>query len=248
MSALRTLSTVSLLASGTAFHTTTRLIGQGTSVPDQILPVASLPSELVVNQLEASCKNIPVKKNINNDMSLEDLKDSIDDLLVYTRRLKERFEHKNVQYRLPPFPDHISENMVMRIIQQTDNSCTRSCSGDLYSSQQGKIEVKCFTSVGPSSFGPKCEWDVIYFLDAMEWTKNHFVLYKINLKNSSEEWKKIKINKAESYTDQCDQKRRPRLAWALLYPQIREHTEIVFDGSFEDITLTTVEEVSEQSI
>ena len=246
MASLRKLSTVSVLASGSAL--------QGLIPTHQTRPATILehkPTELVVKRLqgtEAPCQHVPVKKNINNDMSMEDLKDTIDDLLVLTRRLKERFEHKNVQYRLPNFPDYISENMVMRIIQQTDTSCTRSCSGDLYSSLQGKIEVKCFTSVGPSSFGPKCEWDVIYFLDAMEWTNNHFVLYKINLKNSSEEWKKIKINKVESYTDQCDQKRRPRLAWALLYPQIREHTEIVFDGSFEDITPTIMEEVSEQSI
>jgi hypothetical protein len=237
MASFRKLSTVSLLAAGSAFHTSTRLVGQGASIPDQTLPVAKLP-----------CQYIPIKKNVNNDMSMEDLKDTIDDLLVLTRRLKARFEHKNVQYRLPNFPDYISENMVMRIIQQTDETCTRSCSGDLYSSQQGKIEVKCFTSVGPSSFGPKCEWDVIYFLDAMEWTNNHFILYKINLKNSSEEWKRIKINKMESYTDQCDQKRRPRLAWSLLYPQIREHTEIVFDGAFEDITPKVEEPVSEQSI
>jgi len=233
MATLKKLSTVSLLASGTAF---------------QGIPHTNQHGKGHMERVASSLQTLPVKKNINNDMSMEDLKDTIDDLLVLTRRLKERFEHKNVQYRLPNFPDYISENMVMRIIQQTDNSCTRSCSGDLYSSLQGKIEVKCFTSVGPSSFGPKCEWDVIYFLDAMEWTNNHFVLYKINLKNSSEEWKKIKINKAESYTDQCDQKRRPRLAWSLLYPQIREHTEIVFDGSFEDITPTTMEEVSEQSI
>uniref|UniRef100_A0A6C0ICN6 Uncharacterized protein n=1 Tax=viral metagenome TaxID=1070528 RepID=A0A6C0ICN6_9ZZZZ len=233
MATFKKLSTVSLLASGTAF---------------QGLPHTNQHGKGHMERVASSLQTLPVKKNINNDMSMEDLKDTIDDLLVLTRRLKERFEHKNVQYRLPNFPDYISENMVMRIIQQTDNSCTRSCSGDLYSLLQGKIEVKCFTSVGPSSFGPKCEWDVIYFLDAMEWTNNHFVLYKINLKNSSEEWKKIKINKAESYTDQCDQKRRPRLAWSLLYPQIREHTEIVFDGSFEDITPTTMEEVSEQSI
>ena len=248
MSALRKLSTVSLMTSGSAFSPLTTHL----EAPCQTRPATMSPTELVVKEAGSPpCQYIPVKKNVNNDMSMEDLKDTIDDLLVLTRRLKYRFEHKNVQYRLPNFPDYISENMVMRIIQQTDTSCTRSCSGDLYSTQQGKIEVKCFTSVGPSSFGPKCEWDVIYFLDAMEWTSNHFVLYKINLKNSSEEWKQIKINKAESYTDQCDQKRRPRLAWALLYPQIRDHTEIVFDGSFEDIQTsipTIMEVVSEQSI
>jgi hypothetical protein len=214
MASLRKLSTVSVLASGSAL--------QG----------------LIPTHHSAPCQHVPVKKNINNDMSMEDLKDTIDDLLVLTRRLKGRFEHKNVQYRLPNFPEHISENMVMRIIQQTDTSCTRSCSGDLYSSLQGKIEVKCFTSVGPSTFGPKCNWDVIYFLDAMEWTNNHFVLYKINLKNSSEEWKKIKMTKGESYADKCHAKVRPHLKWSLLYPQISEHAEIVFDGSFEDITPT----------
>jgi hypothetical protein len=79
------------------------------------------------------------------------------------------------------------------------------------------------------------EWDVIYFLDARKWLEDKFILYKIKLKKTSTEFSNLKINKKETYYEQCNQKRRPRLNWIDIYKQLSNHCEKVFDGKFEDI-------------
>ena len=134
-------------------------------------------------------------------------------------------------------PEHISENMIKFILQNKcdDASCTWRCSGDLISKKEGKQECKCFISDGPLSFGPTCKWNYIYFLDARQYLANKFTLYKIKLSNTSDQWKSIKVKKNQSYEDQCKQGRRPRIGWKSLNPQIKDFTEIVFEGSFEDI-------------
>lgn len=134
-------------------------------------------------------------------------------------------------------PEHISENMIKFILQNKcdDASCTWRCAGDLISKKEGKQECKCFISDGPLSFGPTCKWNYIYFLDARQYLANKFTLYKIKLKNTSNDWKSIKVKKSQSYEDQCKQGRRPRIGWKSLYQQIKDFTEIVFEGSFEDI-------------
>ena len=83
-----------------------------------------------------------------------------------------------------------------------------------------KIEVKGFSSDGPSSFGPKEKWDYLYFLDATNIIENKFIVYEINLSSNSETWKNIKINKNQSFDDQCKQGRRPRISFMEIKKQI----------------------------
>jgi hypothetical protein len=134
-------------------------------------------------------------------------------------------------------PEHISENMIKFILQNKcdDASCTWRCAGDLISKKEGKQECKCFISDGPLSFGPTCKWNFIYFLDSRKYSTNKFILYKINLTNTSDNWKSIKVKKNQTYEEQCKQGRRPRITWKSLYPQIKDYTEIVYEGSFEEI-------------
>jgi hypothetical protein len=102
-----------------------------------------------------------------------------------------------VKVRLPSIPEDISENIVKYIIinKQNDKTCIWNCKvGDLYSTIEGKQECKCFTSDGPPSFTPSSDWDVIYFLDARNYLNDRFILYRILLKRTSEEWKKIKMS------------------------------------------------------
>jgi len=142
----------------------------------------------------------------------------------------------NITVRSPSIPDDISENIIKFIIKKTDASCEwKVKNGDLSSKIEGQIECKCFTSTGPCSFSPTSIWDVIYFLDARDWLKDKLVLYKVNLSNRSNEWKKIKVNKEQTFKDQCDQGRRPRITWSFLYPQIKGHCEKIYDGKFDDI-------------
>jgi hypothetical protein len=43
------------------------------------------------------------------------------------------------------------------------------------------------------------------------------------------------VKKNQTYEEQCKQGRRPRITWKSLYPQIKDYTKIVFEGSFEEI-------------
>ena len=141
-----------------------------------------------------------------------------------------------IKFRLPSIPEDISENIIKFIIHKLgDTTSTWACKGDLLSKKEGVQECKTFTSDGPLSFSPTSGWDVIYFLDARKWLENKFVLYKINLTKASDTWKSIKVKKSQTFDDQAKQGRRPRIGWKLLYPQVSEHTEKVFDGTFDDI-------------
>jgi hypothetical protein len=150
-----------------------------------------------------------------------------------------------VEVRSSSIPEHISENIIKQIIRNklNDPSCTWDCKkGDLHSLKENKQECKCFTSKGPTSFSPSSDWDVIYFLDARNWENNIFVLYRITLKKTSEEWKNIKINKTQTFEDQCKQGRRPRINWDGLYPQIASFCSKVYEGTFENIFIPEVKE------
>jgi hypothetical protein len=142
--------------------------------------------------------------------------------------------------RLPNFPEDISENMIKYfLIYHKKHSVTRDCKGDLSSKEEGKVECKCFTSNGPISFTPTSNWDVIYFLDAREWLNKRFKLYRLGWSMKEDNWQQIVINKTKeprTFKGQtANQKRRPRISWEDLYPQISEYTELIFDGVFEDI-------------
>jgi hypothetical protein len=62
-----------------------------------------------------------------------------------------------------------------------------------------------------------------------------FVLYRIPLKRTSEQWKKIKVSKRQTFEDQAKQGRRPRITWESLYPQIGSYCSKVYEGNFDDI-------------
>ena len=166
----------------------------------------------------------------------------------YTLDLKKIKAHTGVDVRGPNMPEHISENLIKFVIQKTDSTSRWNCkSGDLYSTTEGKQECKCFTSDGPPSFTPSSEWDVIYFLDARNWLEDKFILHRVALKKSSPEWRGVKVSKKETFGDQADATRRPRITWDFLYPQIKDHCTTVFEGSFDEIFKTAEGPVAEQS-
>ena len=143
----------------------------------------------------------------------------------------------NINFRLPAIPEDITENIIKFIIinKENDHSCIWSNTGDLLSKKFGVIECKSFTSAGPSSFSPTSDWNVIYFLDARNWLNDKFILYKINLAKTSDKWKNIKVNKFQTFNDQCIEKRRPRLDWKSIYSQLNSECIKVFEGGLESI-------------
>jgi len=158
---------------------------------------------------------------------------------IYLTDLKKK---TGLHIRHPNPPEDMTENIAKYIIRNYDNDLTCKWSkaigqkGDLFSSKY-KIEVKSFISNGPSQFGPKKAFDILYFLDLRKWFEDHIVLWRVNLHKT--EMKNIIISKTQTFEDQCSQGRRPRISWGKLYPQISDHCEKVFEGPFEDIFVST---------
>lgn len=169
----------------------------------------------------------------NESYTAEILKEQYNLHKRYVECRKKATKNCNVKVRFPCIPEDISENIIKNIIHNKlkDKSSSWDCKkGDLYSLKEGKQECKCFTSNGPISFTPTSEWDVLYFLDARKWLNDIFILYKVNLKKTSSEWKNIKVNKSETFQDHCDQKRRPRIGWEGLKGQLSGNYVIVYAG------------------
>lgn len=140
------------------------------------------------------------------------------------------------------FPSEISENLVRFAINKKYR-----CINCVWDIRKGDltfslgcityiIEVKAFSSTGPSSFGPIESWDWIYFIDCRN---NHdllFKIYEIRLANNSKIWKNIKVNKMETYHQQCMEKRRPRICFSSMLKQIPcDKYSVIFDGHISQL-------------
>ena len=145
-------------------------------------------------------------------------------------------------------PEDISENITKFIIRnyEKDESCLwckgvekkYNLYGDLYSIKYDKltpIEVKSFTSIGPSQFGPNKKFGILYFLDLTKILNNDIILWKVNLNYLSKEFNNIKINKKETMEDQFKKGRRPHISWINIYPQITSFCEKIYEGTFDNI-------------
>jgi hypothetical protein len=159
------------------------------------------------------------------------------------------YGYKTRRYGLP---EHISENIIKFVIinHLSDISCTWGCAvGDLYSNKLKTIECKSFTSEGPTSFGPKQKWDVIYFLDARGWLDDKLIVWQINLPNDHDIWENIEVGASQTKGGQGDEGRRPRINWSALYPQIEGHCTKVYEGTFEGIfTANTVNTITPSTV
>ena len=102
-----------------------------------------------------------------------------------------------------------------------------------------KIEVKCFSSLGPSSFGPTEKWDLLYFLDAMDFKNKNFKLYEIRMSNNHDTWCNIKMNKQETYKEQCDSGKRPHIAFEKIKEQLDKinvnYCKLIWSGHISEL-------------
>ena len=138
---------------------------------------------------------------------------------------------KSKRYRNPNFPEIVSEFIIFCFLTLSGRTCNRHPkNGDLEEiTKDGKIlkiEVKCFSSKGPSSFGPKEYWDIIFFVDATNLP--NITIYESDKSFSSEEWKNVKINKNFTFADVCNSKKRPRISFRSL-PRELFHSQNKFN-------------------
>ncbi len=171
-----------------------------------------------------------------NRLTLEETIILLDEHINHVKWLKSFFQNKSEKFRVPNFPEYISENIIMHIIESKEHiSCTRCVKvGDLLKGDQ-RIECKTFSSKGPSSFGPKEKWSQLYILDGTDYIKKNFILYRINLSNDDEKFKNVKINKCDTFEKQCCEKRRPRLHFNSLHQQLKDYIDIIFTGNIETL-------------
>jgi hypothetical protein len=154
---------------------------------------------------------------------------------------REIYENMTKKQRQPNFPEDVSENIVRQAIILFEYvDCKWNIPrGDLKKIDKfgniTKIEVKCFSSTGPSSFGPNETWDELYFLDGTKFMSNHFKIYKIKLSNTDDLIQKFPLNKdGTTFGQQCIGLRRPRFLFKQLMTYIPEHIEVIFSGTINE--------------
>lgn len=174
-------------------------------------------------------------KSLKDSMTFELLEKYIDAYSRYVnfqREINNKFKSRKI--RLANFPSEISENICKFAIKKKYNIIPTwdTNSGDLLLINK-KLEVKASTDLfngGPSSFGPKENWDCLYFVDCIDSDNKRYKIWEINLSNNSDIWKNIKVNKTQTYHMQCLQGRRPRLKFNDLIRQIPEqYIKIIFN-------------------
>lgn len=144
----------------------------------------------------------------------EDIIKEIYNSYLYQCELCEKIKKLNKKGRKINFPEMVSEYIVSKI-----TNSIKPKNGDLFLLSNGKkIEVKCYASNGPISFGPTEKWDIIVFVDVINTKFINILVYDIP--NNSEKWKNIKVNSRQTYEDQCIEKRRPRISPSSLIKQL----------------------------
>ena len=150
-------------------------------------------------------------------------------------------EHlRNKKVRKSNYPSEITENIVKFSIKKYYGIMPiwETKNGDLQLDYM-KLEVKGSIDLengGPTSFGPLESWNRIYFVNCKYHHELKFTVYEIKLSNSSYIWKNIKLNKLETYEQQCIQKRRPRILFRELIKQIpQKYIKIIFDDYIDKL-------------
>lgn len=153
-------------------------------------------------------------------------------------------DHKKI--RNTNFPSEISENMVKFALRQWKIYSYWHIKGaDLQLENNYKLEVKCFTSTGPCSFGPTQPWNNIIFVDMTDIKNDYVEMHLVKLSNASAIWKNIKISKKSTFDMVCKAKVRPRLAFKKIIAQIPDkHIMILYAGSVYNLNSKQMHQVT----
>ena len=114
-------------------------------------------------------ESIPKKENIKDIIDIYEAYLNLNNKINnYNKNIK-KGNLKTKQCRRANFPETISEFITYTsLCKKGLKISNKVTSGDLYEIIDGKklkIEVKCFSSDGPTTFGPKENWNKICFVD-----------------------------------------------------------------------------------
>jgi len=183
---------------------------------------------------------------LEDNMTLSLLKDLINrynNNLKFNNEINTKLSKKKI--RQDNFPSHISENIVKfaifkkyKIMPSWDTN-----KGDLIFNKKFiknlQIEVKGFMSDGPSSFGPKEDWDWLYFIDCKDSINFNFKIFEIKLSNKNEIFRSIKLNKKETFGEIADNNQRGKLRgsfYNVFKKQLpQQYCNIIFDGNISKL-------------
>jgi len=165
---------------------------------------------------------------------VDDMLNQYNQKLLFNQEINKQLSKKKI--RNENFPSEISENIVKFCLYKKYKimGCWDTNEGDLIL-LNNKIEVKGFMSSGPSSFGPTETWDRIYFVDCKDTLNKNFKVFEIKLSNNNIKWKNIKLNKTQTFDEQCCEKRRPRLAFEEIQKQLGNDCKLIFYGNIKDL-------------
>lgn len=181
-----------------------------------------------------------VRKNMSSlkdGMTKTIMNEMLDMHIHIFNKNKEWNKHLSVKkIRNANFPSEISENIVKYVLfKKYKIMCTwDSKPGDLQMVNL-LLEVKAFSSNGPSSFGPTEGWDRIYFVDCTKYINKVFTVYEIKLSNNDEKWRSIKVSKSHTIGDMCDLGKRPRVSFAMIQNQLGNICNSIWSGHISSL-------------
>lgn len=190
------------------------------------------------NKIETILPTVPLpEKGMTPELLLRCI-DSYANTIKDEKQINESLIHKKI--RLSNFPSHISENIVKLAYNKKYGIMPNwdIKPGDLLCIDQNiRLEVKGFIDLsnGPPTFGPTENWDQIYFLDGLNNHEKKYKIYEIRLSNQSDKWKNLKISKTQTYLQQCQTGKRPRLSFKDIQAQLGDDCELMFDGHISEL-------------
>jgi len=142
--------------------------------------------------------------------------------------------------RRPNFPEGISEYLAKYFLSQYySKKIFKPKSGDLIDENNYRYEIKCFTSHGPISFGPKQLWNSLVFIDFKDYQNGNFNIYEFPYSNQSKEIQNLKISKYQTYQEQCIKGRRPHISFQKFINQNDNKSKLItiYSGNITKIII-----------
>lgn len=149
------------------------------------------------------------------------------------------------KFRQQNFDSNISENLAIYALLNLGIPAEWAKGCDVKAYIKGdwkKIEIKGFSKKNsPTSFGPKESWDYLIFVDCTRFFERKFKILMYSVSNTSEIWKKLPINKKETFHTQASNKRRPRQKAESIFDYLHDNgikQKVLFDGVLSDLIKT----------
>jgi hypothetical protein len=166
--------------------------------------------KIVEHKIKKNNKEIILKLMTFNTSDEKIFKSTFQKYIKLNNILKNRLKAT----RIMNFPDALSESifcykMKCGKLLGASNASGYSTSFDAYDpNREKRIQIKCSASSGPTSFGPRSEYDEIYFVDFKSdgLIDGSYKIYKLDNNDIDD----VKVNKKHSLVDQQKLNRRPR--------------------------------------